>query len=382
MQHSKFIIIGGGILGASTAYHLAKNGAEVTLIDRKDKGQATDAAAGIICPWLSQRRNKAWYRLAKGGARIYPHLVQELASDGETETGYKQVGAISLHTDEKKLTAMYDRAHKRREEAPEMGDISLLNTKQTQEMFPLLSDRFGAVHVSGGARVDGRKLRDSLLRGFKKHGGVLRHGEATLLSSGHQVTGVQLHSEIIEAETVIATSGAWMNELIKPLGVSFEVTMQKAQILHLKIPTVENTDWPVVMPPNNSYLLGFHDQRLVVGSTHDDHTGFDTRVTAGGVHEILTKALEVAPALANSTVLETRVGFRPFTPGFLPVLGALPGYAGLLLANGLGASGLTMGPYVGTQLAKLALGMELEMDLTDYDIAAAITKVKSAWLKT
>ncbi|WP_373895398.1 NAD(P)/FAD-dependent oxidoreductase [Virgibacillus natechei] len=372
MQGSKFIIIGGGILGASTAYHLAKNGEKVLLVDRKDKGQATDAAAGIICPWLSQRRNKAWYRLAKGGARTYPHLMEELASDGEIDTGYEQVGTLSLHTDEKKLIAMQDRAHKRREDAPEIGDISLLDTRQTKEMFPLLSDVYGAVHISGGARVDGRKLRDSLLRSFEKHGGVLRYGDASLLSSGSQVTGVRVDGEVIEADTVIATSGAWMNELLRPLGVAFEVTMQKAQITHLEVPTANTANWPVVMPPNNSYLLAFNNQRIVVGSTHENHAEFDTRVTAGGVHEILTKALEVAPSLADSTVRETRVGFRPFTPGFLPVLGALPGYDGLLLANGLGASGLTMGPYVGTQLAKLALGEELEIDLADYDVATAI----------
>lgn len=61
-----YIIVGAGILGASTAYHLAKPGARVTVIDRKEPGQATDAAAGIVCPWLSQRRNQDWYHLAKG----------------------------------------------------------------------------------------------------------------------------------------------------------------------------------------------------------------------------------------------------------------------------------------------------------------------------
>ena len=65
----KVIVIGGGISGASAAYQLTKLSADVkvTIIDRKDPGQATDAAAGIICPWLSQRRNKAWYQLAKKG---------------------------------------------------------------------------------------------------------------------------------------------------------------------------------------------------------------------------------------------------------------------------------------------------------------------------
>jgi D-amino-acid dehydrogenase len=71
----KIIVIGAGILGASTAYHLAKSGAEVIIVDRHDRGQATYAAAGIVCPWLSQRRNKAWYQLAIGGARYYPDLI-------------------------------------------------------------------------------------------------------------------------------------------------------------------------------------------------------------------------------------------------------------------------------------------------------------------
>ena len=65
-----FIVVGAGILGASAAYHLAKKGADVTLIDRGERGRATDAAAGIVCPWLSQRRNQAWYKLAKGGAGV------------------------------------------------------------------------------------------------------------------------------------------------------------------------------------------------------------------------------------------------------------------------------------------------------------------------
>ena len=96
------------------------------------------------------------------------------------------------------------------------------------------------------------------------------------------------------------------------------------------------------------------------------------RVTAGGLHEIFSKALSIAPGLTESTVLETRVGFRPFTPGFLPVIGALPAYEGILVANGLGASGLTSGPYLGSELAKLALEMEMEIDLSDYDVRGAI----------
>src|SRR5699024_8662450 len=123
----KIIVIGSGILGATTAYKLAKSGAQVTVIDRNEYGQATGSAAGIICPWLTQRRNQAWYWLAKEGARLYPILINELKEDGETKTGYAQTGAIHMHRDEQKLFATEQRALKRLSTAPEMGTITRLD---------------------------------------------------------------------------------------------------------------------------------------------------------------------------------------------------------------------------------------------------------------
>ncbi|SDK27916.1 NAD(P)/FAD-dependent oxidoreductase [Sediminibacillus albus] len=368
----KYIVLGAGILGASTAYHLAKAGADVTIVDRKDTGQATAAAAGIVCPWLSQRRNQAWYQLAKGGARYYPSLISELEKDGETETGYAQVGAISLHNDEKKLDGMEERAFKRRETAPEIGEITRLTPDQTKEMFTPLSDGMGAVHVSGAARVDGRLLLDALLRAAQVHGATIIQGSGELLFEKNQVKGVTVAGESLAADKVIVTAGAWAKELLAPLGVHFALEFQKAQIVHLELPDNDTSSWPVVIPPSNHYLLAFDNHRVVVGATHEDISHFDHRVTAGGIQEILSKALETAPGLANSSLAETRVGFRPFTPGFLPVIGPLPGYQGILIANGLGASGLTMGPYLGAELAKLALGEEVEIAIERYDVAGAL----------
>lgn len=369
----KFIIVGAGILGASTAYQLAKTGADVIVVDRKDKGQATDAAAGIICPWLSQRRNQAWYQLAKAGARFYPSLIEELERDGETQTGYAQVGAISIHTEIEKIIKMEKRAHTRKEDAPEIGEITQLTQEETNELFPPLADDFSALHISGAARVDGRALRDSLLRAAQKNGATLVQGNAILQFSDKRVTGVNVAGHTIVADSVIICAGAWANTLLEPLGVHFQVTFQKAQIVHLELLDTNTDKWPVVMPPSDQYLLAFEDQRMVIGATHEnDIDGFDTRITAGGLQEVLNKALDIAPGLGNSTFLEARVGFRPFTPGFLPVIGALPNWEGVFLANGLGASGLTMGPYIGSQLAKLALGQEVDIDLGLYDVQGAI----------
>lgn len=368
----KFVIVGAGILGASTAYHLAKSGSDVTLVDRQDQGQATDAAAGIVCPWLSQRRNKAWYQLVKGGARYYPELVEQLKADGETDTGYKRVGAISIHHDADKLEKMAERAKKRREDAPEIGEITILSAAETKRLFPLLAEDYGSVHVSGGARVNGRALREALVNGAKKHGAKVLYGDATLIHTNNEVTGIKLQGKTIVADKVLVTAGAWAKELLQPLGVQLLVSPQKAQIVHLEMQNTDTSQWPVVMPPNDQYILTFENGRVVIGATHEDEAGLDYRVTAGGLNEIFSKALTIAPGLADGTMLETRVGFRPYTPGFLPVIGALPTYQGLLLANGLGASGLTSGPYLGAELAKLALGKPLEIDLSLYDVAGAL----------
>lgn len=370
-----YIVVGAGILGASTAYHLAMAGAEVTVVDRQDPGQATDAAAGIVCPWLSQRRNKVWYRLARGGAKYYPSIIQQLEADGESETGYKRVGAISLHTDENKLRKMVERAEKRREDAPEIGELTILTAEETRQRFPLLSEEYQAVHVSGAARVDGRAMRQALINGAKKNGATFRKGDARLLKEHNRITGVTIDEEKLGADEVIVTAGVWAKALFEPLGIDFLVSSQKAQILHLEVKGEGTSEWPVVMPPNDQYLLAFPEGRVVAGATHENEVGFDRRVTAGGLHEVLHKAMEVAPGIHDGTVIETRVGFRPFTPGFLPVFGAMPGVDGVLVANGLGASGLTVGPYLGSELAKLALGEPTELDPADYDVAGA-TRVK------
>lgn len=370
----KYIVIGAGVAGASTAYHLAKRGAETLLIDRKDKGQATGAAAGIICPWVSQRRNKTWYRLVKEGARSYPGLIQELEQLGEMETGYAQVGALLLAQDADKRTELMDRAHTRKVDAPEIGGIEACDEDEIRELFPPLAEGYIAVKVSGAARVDGRALRDALIRAAIKHGAVFREGDASLLFEDSKVTGVTIGSEAVDADKVIVCAGAWADALLQPLGIRMRISRQKAQIAHLgldeRIPT---GDWPVIMPPSDQYLLAFDHGRIVVGATHEnDPVPGDTRVTAGGLQEILNKALTAAPGLAEAELLETRVGFRPFTPGFLPVFGEIPGWDGLLAANGLGASGLTAGPYLGEQLAKLALGLTPDLDPGDYDIRSAL----------
>lgn len=370
----KIIVIGAGILGASTAYHLARYGATVIVVDRKDAGQATDAAAGIICPWISQRRNKAWYALAKNGAAYYEPLIAALEQDGEVETGYRKVGAISLHTEVKKLDGMEERATKRRTDAPEIGEIRRLNELETQGKFPVLDETHASVFVSGAARVNGRALRDALIRGAKKHGATFINGSAELAVEQSKVIGVRVNEDFIEADQVIVTAGAWAAKLFEPFDVHLQIGGQKAQIAHFQLENNDTKNWSVVMPPTNQYLLAFDQGEIVAGATYEDDREGDLRVTVGGLHEIFDKVLQIAPGLKDAMFKEARVGFRPFTPNFIPIIGEVPCLTNVFLANGLGSSGLTVGPYLGEQLAKLALQKEVEIDLSLYKVDQVLSE--------
>jgi D-amino-acid dehydrogenase len=145
------------------------------------------------------------------------------------------------------------------------------------------------------------------------------------------------------------------------------VAPMRGQIVHLSLPGNDTAAWPVVLPQSSHYLLAFEDSRVVVGATRESGSGFDYRVTAAGQAEVLQQALHVAPGLAPATVVETRIGFRPASADGLPLLGHVRGVDGLLVGNGLGAAGLTIGPFAGKLLADLALAGKTALDLQPFD---------------
>ena len=363
----RIAIVGAGIVGASAGYEAARSGAEVVLVDADFDGKATAAGAGILSPWTSSVTDLAWLTLALRGVRHYRELRAALAEDGEHEIGYRRVGALRLVTEDD-AESVLDRTRHRAGTDPDAGEIQLIPRSRARALFPPLDPHGGAaVYVGGAGRVDGRQVTESLLRAAEGRGAKRHIGTASLLTTGTAVSGVQVGDELIEADAVIVAAGAWAPRLLAPLGIETAVRTQRGQIVHLGLPGIDTADWPVVLPANGHYLLAFDDSRVVVGATREHDTGFDYRATAAGLTEVLHQALTIAPELANATHLETRIGFRPMSPDSRPLLGTVPGHEGLVIANGLGPSGLTMGPYVGKLAADLARGVEPDLELAPYD---------------
>jgi glycine/D-amino acid oxidase-like deaminating enzyme len=363
----RIVVVGAGVLGASTAYHLAREGADVAVVDQAHEGRATAAGAGILCPWASHVDDPAFYELYAAGARYYSDLVPALSELGETDLGFRRVGALIVSTDPTELKSAESLLRDRRMEAPEIGDVDRLFPREVKALFPPLRADLAGIHVAGGARVDGRRLAASLLRAAEHHGATVARGFVELISRGDRVPSVRLDDREIVADAVVITAGAWSPALLRPLGINLPIQPQRGQIIHLHLPGQETNSWPVVLPPGSHYLLAFDDSRVVAGATRESGAGFDYRVTAAGQAEVLSEALRIAPGLGAATLVETRVGFRPVSLDGWPLLGQVRNVEGLVIGNGLGAAGLTIGPLAGRLLADVVLDRQPALDLAPFD---------------
>jgi D-amino-acid dehydrogenase len=365
----RLIVVGSGVVGASCAYTASREGAEVLLADAAIPGQATAAGAGIVCPWASALADDpVWYALACASVRYLPGLVAELTGRGEADVGYRQVGALILADSPQKQRQVERRIQARRAEAPEIGEVAAITGAQARELFPPLREDCAAVSVSGACRVDGRLLAGALARAAVAQGTVITASRAELVCRRGRAVGVMLKGELVEADAVVAATGAWTGHFLEPAGIAVATAPQRGQIVHLSVAPADTSRWPVVLPASSRhYLLAFDGSRVVVGATRETGSGFDYRVTAAGLSQVLNEALTVAPGLAGASYVETRVGFRPIGPDARPLLGPVPGVEGLVVATGLGANGLTMGPYAGAIAARVALAQPPGIDLAAVD---------------
>ena len=135
---TRIVVVGGGIVAASAAYHLAREGASVITVEADLPGPATGAGAGIVCPW-SDEGDEVSYQLCAHGARYYPELLDMLARDGEADTSYAKVGTLCVAADVAPLEAIEALLLSRRSARPEIGDISLAGPGEPKRAFPPLA---------------------------------------------------------------------------------------------------------------------------------------------------------------------------------------------------------------------------------------------------
>lgn len=367
---STVAVIGGGVVGASTAYHLARSGVNTILVDGEQEGKATSAGAGIVAPGTSRRPLPEFYELAKPAVSYFSTLADDLVSLNEKDCGYEVCGSLMVADTEEKAEQQADHKalmEQRREAGmPNLGDISEISPAEAQEMLPILGDMHAALHISGSARVDGRTMRESLTSAARKLGVRIIHGTAHLDVQAGKVTGISTTEESIAVDAVVVAAGAWTNAVLDPSGFSLPINPQKGQIVHLDMPGHDTSRWPILGWGESQYQLSFGPNRVVCGATREFGSGYDTRVTPAGVKHVLDEQLRICPGLADSTLVEVRVGLRPYSDDALPYIGKVPGVENLVVSSGHGPSGLQLGPYSGLLAAELAQGLQPSTNIESF----------------
>lgn len=390
MTRHEAVVVGGGIAGAATAYHLTRAGVDALLVDRTDEGRATDAGAGIVSPATSSRTGStAWFDYGVPAADYYDDLAAALEAAGYDDHGYADASLLAVAVDHAEVEA-FDGALTRvrdrqaRLGVPAEGAVEELSAAEAREAFPPLADVERAMRYTGAGRVDGASFTAALRGAARDDGLTVREATAdgVELRNG-AVEAVSVDGERVPTDAVVVAGGAWSRAFGDDLGVDIPVFPMRGQIAHVDVdsdgdvgadadtdPDAETATgtWPIVKAYRGHYLVPWSGGRVAAGATREADSGFAPHPTAGGVHEVLDEALRVAPGLAGAELREVRVGLRPATDDGLPVLGAVPGVEGAYINTGHGPTGLTLGPYSGRQVARLVRGREPEVDLDAFSV--------------
>jgi glycine oxidase len=233
-------------------------------------------------------------------------------------------------------------------------DVQRLRSRECRQLEPGLHPGIrGGVLAAGDHQVDNRALVRALLVACERAGVRLVQGRvAELATQGDRVTGVVLdNGETLSAGTVVLAAGCWSGGLG---GLAAEalppVRPVKGQLLYLRGPA----DQPLCSGNVRGlvvYVVPRGDGRVVVGATVEEQ-GFDTRVTAGAVHDLLRAAMELLPDVAELELVETVVGLRPGSPDNAPMLGPA-GPEGLVVATGHYRNGILLTPVTADAVAEL-----------------------------
>jgi glycine oxidase len=340
------VVVGGGVIGLSCAWRAAQRGASVAVLERsRPPAGATRVAAGMLAPVGELTFGEPeLLQMTLAAAELYPEFVAELESATGLSTGFDRIGALHVALDRDEAAELR-RVHDLQRS---LGlEAEWLSPRSCRSLEPGLTPSFsGGVLAASEAAVDPRTLTAALVAALEAEGVELLLGvevEAAL-RDGERVTGVRTAdgAELMTGSVLLATGAfagesAWLPEEGRP-----PVRPVKGQILELGPRAGEQAPCERILASERVYLVPRRDGRLIIGATVEEQ-GFDSAVTAGGVHELLREAYRLLPDVAEMELIEAAAGLRPGTPDNLPRIGPSP-VEGLLWATGHFRNGILMAP--------------------------------------
>jgi glycine oxidase len=358
------LIVGGGVIGLSSACALAAEGHDVQLAERETPGQrASWVAAGLLTPSSPWHYPQALVELCLRSEALYPDFVAELLEHTGHDAEYEMSGM--LYPEGVGLSAATVADESRRRAAMGFG-MEHLDRARLDALQPGFASAVeGAGWQPRSARVRPPRLMAALRRRAADLGVLVssRCPVQALVRGPRGIRGALTESgQLLEAEAVVLAAGPWSGRLAQQLGLSVQLRPVRGQILLLRGPpgligpTVNNGD---------SYLVPRRDGRILVGTTMED-AGFDDWTTPEAIARLRAAARALVPATAGMEAETWWAGLRPGTPDRLPYLGPVPEVPGLVLATGHYRNGILLAPITAAVVADVLAGRAPGVDIAPY----------------
>ncbi len=356
------IVIGGGAIGTSIAYHLARRRIDVVLVEKDDIASGTSGACdGFV--FMQSKKPGAHLEMALESAKMMERLSLELQRDIE----YERNGGMIVVESGEDMPEMRKLVERQRKAGME---VHLLDARQAREMEPCLSpDIAGATYSPLDAQVNPMFLCFAFAEAARRMGAeILKHTEVTeVITKNARVDGVATSGGYIKADVVVNAAGAYAPFIGKMAGVDLPIVPRRGQILVTEpLPRLvkrvmicsryiaskfssRQTQNPLGV---GLALEQTRDGGLLIGSTRE-FVGYDRRVTPEGIRAILEHASNLVPAIREFNVIRSFAGLRPYTSDGMPILGKVDGVEGFIVAAGHEGDGIALSPVTGHIIAEL-----------------------------
>jgi glycine oxidase len=356
------VVVGGGVIGCTIAYHLTAAGANVALFERNEvAGEASGAAAGMLAPLSESPQPGPFVELCLTSLRLFPALAAALRQETGIDIEYLPSGILRVAQTEDEERELRHRLEWQRS----LGlALEWVDGEALRRLEPRLGPARGALYSPQEHQVSAGRLTQALAQAAARRGAVLRQGMGVtgLLNNGRRVTGVRTTSGNVSCGQVVLAAGPWTGAFARRLGLPLPVRPVRGQMLafaDFALP-LRHIVWGEA-----AYLVPKANGFLFVGATVED-VGFRSATTVRGLRGLERGARGLVPSLAHGEIASSWAALRPGSPDGLPILGPVPGWDGLSVASGHYRNGILLAPITGRLMAQLLTKGTTEVSLAPF----------------
>jgi len=356
MQTAEVVIIGGGIVGSSIAYHLAAAGCTDILVLERETAQGKGSTGKSMGGVRAQFSTPVNIQMSLYSIPFYASFDERLGHP----SGYRPQGYLFCATNEKHLA--YLRTNYEKQVAMGLKDVRLISADEIRAMFPQLrsDDIVGGSFCSSDGFVDPYSAMIGFMTWAADHGATLwKNATVTAIQrDGQGVSAVETTRGAVATRSVVNCAGAWAASVGKMAGIDLPVEPLRRML----VPTEPFDQFPHSAPMIIDMSNGFHFRPeglgfLLAWNDPEETPGYKTDFEPAFIEKILTRAADRVPLFENLAVNPKRAwaGLYEMTPDHHPILGSAPGVSGLFLANGFSGHGVMHAPATGKILSDLIL---------------------------